>query len=194
MEEGYADLVSRLQNRYPNLHYLEKFLRNKNLQYPVRAAVLEFREGTVNQIDFKCISELHDYLNSVPDSNCSHRLYMLEDLCPQYIEILGSYLNVDADLFASQLRDVRYSTSSEYGCMRSLPSIQCNSSSFTLKYYEVRHCGSQTTRRTMKTAANVRREIASMKKKNDKRDDIALFFRRNASFWTRLQAEGAWDG
>jgi hypothetical protein len=50
------------------------------------------------------------------------------------------------------------------------------------------------TRRTMKTAANVTREIASMKKRNDKWDDIALFFRRNATFWTRLQAEGAWDG
>jgi len=91
-KSGYLDLVKALVRRYPNLHYLNLFIKKPAI-YPVRVSVLEFGSNKVTRIDFdgnEGYAKLQKYLASSSDDGPHKRLYLVEDLSPQLIEILGS--------------------------------------------------------------------------------------------------------
>ena len=122
----YLALVSDLTDRYPILQYLNFSIRKPH-PYHVRAAVLEFHPEGVTRIPFggpDGKEELQRYLASSSRDKHHHRRYLIEDLDPVYIELLGSYLNVDGTGFASQIRDTHYSAREGNGHVPKLPSFQ----------------------------------------------------------------------
>jgi hypothetical protein len=164
----YLNLVRDLTGRYPILHYLNVFI---SAPYPspvgatIRAAVLEFHPQTVKKIPFEgpnAYQELQAYLALSSRDTPQNRLYLIEDLDPAFIELLGSYLNVDGIVFASQIRDTHYSGSVWNGQVPNLPSFQDPNQSFTLRYYESRCFKIQDLWKyglNLYTAARVRRQF-----------------------------------
>lgn len=63
---------------------------------------------------------------------------MLEDLSEPYIELLGSYLGVDAQVFAAQIQDGHWGEDDRMGHPPQLLDTNDHEKSFTLRYYETR--------------------------------------------------------
>jgi hypothetical protein len=132
---------------------------------------------------------------------CQHRLFLVEDLDTEYVEILGSYLNVDGTVFASQIRDAHYSGGAN-GHVPRLPSFHNPHHSFTLRYYESRYFNIQSLSdygTDLVTAANVRRQITfkigsyHFGKPGEPKGHVGQI-RRNTSFWSRKEEDGSWNG
>ena len=201
----YLETVSALTSRYPILQHLNFFVQEKSGQplNRIRVAVLEFRVDAVFRIDFggkdgvDAYNELRLYLASTPGSPCQHRLYLLEDLHPAFIELLGEFLNVDGTVFASQIRDKHYSGGPFNGHAPKLPSFQDPASSFTLRYYEARyfdHPDMPAFSSSVETVGNVRRQITFGRRPwRDVRGHVG-HIRRNTSFWSQKHTSGAWNG
>jgi hypothetical protein len=212
----YFDVVDALTDRFPILFYISDFVKRQLGQplYPVRIVVLEFTEGKVRKIDFdgegreSGCHKLQAYLSS-PSSECQHRLYIIEDLDTASIKLLGAHLNVDGTVFASQIRDTHFSGGWEHGHQPQLPSFQDPQASFTLRYYEARYFddGSMPDFSAyMRTSGNLSRRILFGKGRRNKfeghvgltrrrnYDGHVGLIRRNTSFWSRIEANGSWNG
>ena len=102
----YQKLIHDLIPRYPVLQFLDDFF-NVEPTYRIGAAVLEFKENHVDRVDFyddngnSGCNKLCSYLRT--QQRGQHRLYILEDLHPEFIELLGGHLNVDGTVFAHQI-------------------------------------------------------------------------------------------
>jgi hypothetical protein len=198
----YMDLVRALTPRYPSLQYLNFFIEKPSL-YPVRVAVLEFQPENVTRIDFDGIQTLQHYLESSSHDSPQHRLYLIEDLDPSYINLLGSYLNVDGTVFASQIRDSHFTGTPFNGHVPKLPSLQDPNDSFTLRYYESRYFHDPSIQEfssSIMTCANVvRRQITfgmasySIGRREELKGYVGQV-RRNTSFWSRMEKDGGWNG
>jgi len=211
----YFDVVDALTDRFPILFYVSDFVKRQVGQpaFPVRAAVLEFTEGLARRKDFRDsdsgsgYDKLQAYLSS--SSHCRHRLYIVEDLDAAFIELLGAYLNVDGTVFASQIRDTHFSGGWEHGHQPQLPSFQDPQASFTLRYYEARYFdddGMPDFSASLRTTGNLSRRILFGKGRRNKfeghvgmirmrnYDGQVGLIRRNTSFWSRIEADGSWNG
>jgi hypothetical protein len=134
---------------------------------------------------------------------------LIEDLDPSFIELLGTYLNVDGIVFASQIRDTHFSGGWEYGHQPKLPSFQDPEKSFTLRYYEARYFDDPSIPEfsaLVRTTGNLSRQIAFGRGRRSKFDGhVGLIrernynghvglIRRNISFWSRVESDGSWTG
>ncbi|KAF2465899.1 uncharacterized protein BDR25DRAFT_80860 [Lindgomyces ingoldianus] len=135
---------------------------------PGRCCVLEFRSNSnrawghvvkfKDDLDLFDYLQLHNPLNGPPTpSDCSHRLYILEDISPEYVELIGRHLHVDPLIFASQINTWKFLNSKAIA-QRTLPSLSKPAKSFTLRYHEPRtfdnplengHCTFASNRRTI---------------------------------------------
>jgi hypothetical protein len=140
----YLQLCSDLTYRYPILTHLITFIKRKSTVplYPVRATVLEFHASSVFPEKFEGSSgielyeKLRHYLSS--QKTYQHRLFLVEDLDPHFIELLGACLNVNGTVFASQIRDGHFSGGPWKGHTPSLPSECDRDGGWTVRYYEAR--------------------------------------------------------
>jgi len=198
----YLDRARQLTNRYPILSYLNDFVQRPTY-YEVRCSVLEFHETSVPQRhDFVAeggisgLERLRRHLSShTATPQC--RLFLLEDLDCAWIEFLGAYLNIDATVFASQIRDTHYSGGFYRGDQPPLPSCQDANRNFTLKYYEARYFDNPDLPQfsnSIRTVGNLSRKIAFGKGAScSYRGHIGLI-RRKASFWSRAEGDKGWNG
>lgn len=205
-QPSYLDLVHNLTGRYPILQYLNWFVKEAPA-YPVRVAVLEFHPKTVKQIPFEgpdAYRDLEQYLISSSRDPHQPRLYLVEDLHPAFIELLGSYLNVDGTVFATHIRDAHYTGGPYNGHVRNLPSFQDPNQSFTLRYYESRYFKIRSLSKygtDLVTASNVKRQftfgVGTYYFGNDEGEGLKGHVgqvRRQTSFWSRKESNGSWNG
>ena len=203
---SYLDLVRDLSDRYPILQYLNYFVPRPH-PYRVRVAVLEFHPEAVKRTPFQgpnAYEELQEFLSSSSHDTLHHRLYLVEDLDPAFIELLGAYLNVDGMVFASQIRDAHYSGGAGNGHVPKLPSFHNPNQSFTLRYYESQYFKIRSLSKYgsgLVTTGNVRRQImfgvGSYSVGSDEDDELKGHVgqvRRNTSFWSRKESNGFWNG
>lgn len=212
---SYLALVKEMTRRYPSLGHLVSFIEKQrehesSTHYPTACSVLEFHETGVKKISFSSFTSgidsqgrrLHDYLtsSSVPPLG---RLYMLEDLSVPYIELFGSYLGVDAQVFASQIQDGHWADDDISGNAPQLLSGRDHETSFTVRYYETRVLDPpprDPSPSMVRTRANVSRNIVYQREvtKGDRNhawyDGPVATILRNASFWCRREANGSWNG
>jgi hypothetical protein len=208
----YVDTLSKCCSRYPDLVQLREFLKKggekekekeneeekkeKNCGPAVpRAAVLEFKDGKVTKVErknFNNVEELHGYFDGPKDPDCKGRLFMLEDLSEPYVEAFGSHFWIDPFLFADQERANWISGDNpSLGLTYRLPSAQIQNSIFTLRYYEMgRFEGEEDLPNNMKCHSNLDRIIDKEKFAGDR----VFSVKRNASFWSRTDEDGGWNG
>ncbi|CAN9178909.1 unnamed protein product [Alternaria sp. RS040] len=122
-----------------NSHYLEQHKRP-----PGRCYCLEFKDESVSVIDegvFESAGALREYLQKKPATqsrNEKHRrLFILEDMEPDYVDALGHHLGVDPLVFSEQMNTWNFTDSWSIP-HRGLPSMSIPEQSFTLRYYELR--------------------------------------------------------
>lgn len=217
--ESYLSLVFEMSRRYPTLNYLTSLVQKQRskgsyAQHPVGCSVLEFHKNGVKSIEFNSSStgtdaqgtKLAKYLSSQPTTP-TRRLYMLEDLSEPYIELLGSHLGVDAQVFAAQIHDGHWVENDQTGNPSKLLSLNDPEKSFTLRYYETRifdrpplNTVSPDSSFIVRTVANVSRnitfqhEVTTGDRNNIWHDRPVATIRRNASFWCRDEQDGGWNG
>ncbi|KUL83567.1 hypothetical protein ZTR_10547 [Talaromyces verruculosus] len=127
---------------------------------------------------------------------------MLEDLSEPYIELFGSYLGVDAQVFAAQIQDGHWGEDDRIGHPPQLLSANNHEKSFTLRYYETRVFDNpplDPVPSMVRTAVNVSRnvtfqhEVTTGDKNHVWCDGPVATILRNASFWCRTEEDGGWN-
>ena len=91
---------------------------------------------------FGSATELKDHLSTLTDDSGRarppvRRLFVLEDIVANYVEVLGRNLCVDPSAFAEHLRDVTYTESVSKSGGPKLPSSYKAGQSFSMVYYEL---------------------------------------------------------
>ena len=198
-QSSYFSTIKSFCTRYPDLIFLRDFLGNpRRLNSPGRAAVLEFRAGSVPvRKIFDNVDALEDYFKNTRGRSCGHRLYLLEDISLEYVEAFGSYFWMDPYLFASQQNFTHWtSTRHDHGFPSKLPSTRRPDPLYTLHYYEtIKLAKRPLGAATMNTFSNLTRRIerAKIDYPENNKDNIYMI-RRNASFWSHKTGEGGWNG
>ncbi|KAJ9611254.1 hypothetical protein H2200_004437 [Cladophialophora chaetospira] len=152
---SYLDKVKSLQEAYPALiqlvdkiaqfddHQSRTVKSTYSNEYdvsPGRCAVLEFKAGGVHHEDLPLASDLRHYFKTHETSVLNAdacRLFILEDLEAEFIELLGDKLGVDPLVFAEQTNAWYFTDIVSVG-HRQLPSLIKPQKSFTLRYHEIR--------------------------------------------------------
>jgi hypothetical protein len=225
----YLQRLESLNNAFPALksfldklanenEWGRKFVKNhymtKHQRGPGRCYCLKFDSSSVSVVKeagFDNPATLRTYLENNPamksrKDEC-RRLFILEDMEPEYVDILGYHLGVDPLVFSEQMNTWNF-TDSWSVPYRGLPSMATPEQSFTLRYYELRTLfdpkSIDVLSLQMSFATNRRRyerwrdiDVPSA----GKPDRRHAFVRRCASFWTSQdpaeKAEGnalGWDG
>jgi hypothetical protein len=154
----YLERVRLLKDNYPALNNLlnklpkstdpgrksvEETYEKVYNNHPGRCAVLEFYEKTVCPKPFHSAVLLDEYIRDLKttrptsEPRCRNRLYLLEDMDRDYVEVLGRHLGVDPLVFSEQMNTWNFMDLKSVG-HRALPSLTHPEKSFTLRYYEFR--------------------------------------------------------
>ncbi|KAH7381234.1 hypothetical protein DE146DRAFT_704720 [Phaeosphaeria sp. MPI-PUGE-AT-0046c] len=224
-DQPYLQRLQSLHHAFPALKsFLEKLANEKE---PGRAAVqehferlpqktpgrcycLKFNENSVEVVNNACFATsdaLRKYLKDNPATQSrtakQRRLFILEDMEPDYVDALGHHLGVDPLVFSEQMNTWNFTDSWSIP-HRGLPSMSVPGQSFTLRYYELRTLfdpkSVDVLSLQMSFAINRRRyerwrdiDVPSV----GKPDRRHAFVRRCASFWTSQdmadEGEEGWD-
>jgi hypothetical protein len=225
----YLQCLESLQNAFPALKsFLGKLgnesepgreavkthYRKEHQRVPGRCVCLNFEDDKVSLVKesgFESPAALRTYLENNPATqsraNKQRRLFILEDMEPDYVDALGHHLGVDPLVFSEQMNTWNFTDSWSIP-YRGLPSMSVPGQSFTLRYYELRTLfepkSVDVLSLQMSFAINRRRyerwrdvDVPSAGKP-DRRHG---FVRRCASFWTSQNPmqtgdndELGWDG
>jgi hypothetical protein len=190
---SYKSVVSSTRTRNPSLANLEKVLTQESSENG-RVAVIEFHDTYVSERRFATPNELLEYMNCQEPSTtskCYGRCYLLEGLPHNYIEVLGSQLQVDPLVFARQIKCGILNICNDVRDIPLLSSHPTAKESLHLRYHELREFEDGIDSFEV-SCTNQRRRI-SVSKWNGKFDGVGIV-RRNANFWSRLNGEKGWDG
>jgi hypothetical protein len=158
-DKPYLQCLETLEDAFPALKsFLEKLANEEepgrkavNSHYqvkhgraPGRCYCLEFKDDPVSVVEegvFGSPSTLRTYLKnkSATESRIGkhRRLFILEDMEPDYVDALGHHLGVDPLVFSEQMNTWNFTDSWSIP-HRGLPSMSIPEQSFTLRYYELR--------------------------------------------------------
>lgn len=190
---SYLSFISSMKRRCPNLGDLDETLKHQegySKNEDGRVAVIEFKDSNVDVRRFATSNDLQDYVKH-PPSTCTRRLYLLEGLPAKYIEIFGSHLQVDPNLFARQLHAGFWDLAKDVGNSPLLPSHPTCKISFSIRYVEVRDFGNAIRNFEMRCANQPRR--ISVSRFKGKFDGVGMV-RRVTSFWYRDNGVNGWNG
>ncbi|CAN9258196.1 unnamed protein product [Alternaria alternata] len=158
-DKPYLQCLETLEDAFPALKsFLEKLAneeepgrkavnshyQTKHGRVPGRCCCLEFKDDNVSVVEegvFESPSALRAYLKkkSATQSRIEkhRRLFILEDMEPDYVDALGHHLGVDPLVFSEQMNTWNFTDSWSIP-HRGLPSMSIPEQSFTLRYYELR--------------------------------------------------------
>ena len=215
---SYLDKVKSLQDAYPALIQLvdkiaefdDQEIRMVKSTYsneyevsPGRCAVLEFNGSSVHHEELPLASDLRRYFRNHESGILNAdacRLFILEDLEPDFVELLGDNLGVDPLVFAEQT-NAWYFTDIQSVGHRQLPSLIKPQKSFTLRYHEIRRPQSghedDLSAMSKQTTFAINRRLYEpwvvVESPSMPSTDSVAVVRRCASFWTS-QKENALPG
>lgn len=212
----YATTITSMCSRNPTLRYGDAKWMGSD---PDSGAltVLEFYENKrISRIDLKGSEMLKDYLISTSRENPQRRLFLLEGVARNFVQVFGSHFGMDPDFFARQKRTRSWEVAHNGGKTPSLPSLKNPKRSFMIKYLELRYfplvpdetsCQepkpliAQVDYSYLEDVTGKRNINVSRKKRpvDSEKDIIGEFdnvgkVSRCASYWGKSYANGGWDG
>ncbi|CAN9223541.1 unnamed protein product [Alternaria alternata] len=148
LEDAFPALKSFLEKlaneEEPGRKAVNSHYQAKHGRAPGRCYCLEFKDDPVSVVEegvFESPSTLRAYLKkkSATESRIEkhRRLFILEDMEPDYVDALGHHLGVDPLVFSEQMNTWNFTDSWSIP-HRGLPSMSIPEQSFTLRYYELR--------------------------------------------------------
>ncbi|KAL4898783.1 hypothetical protein BDV59DRAFT_207015 [Aspergillus ambiguus] len=192
--EYFDNLCCQLQSTFP------KFVANLQAQSlekreQGRAAVLEYSQRAhPTQLSFHTSTELQSYVergHSSQEAGIKRRLFILEDLPRNYIEVIGSQLGVNAIFFAAHWDDPAMPTFN----YRS-PFTRYDNNQFIIRYpssHRIDTCQDLAEQNTVYAwDSNVNRHLYMYDPKGPLVDDPKSY--HALSFWTTgTRQDGSWD-
>ena len=193
MASEYVTYVKSLRDRYPNLRRFCDILgasNAKNEKEQSRVAVVEIREDGIDQRKFDTANDLDRYMQGQSSEwgTCKYRLYILEGSAPSYVQVLGHRLRMEPFVFAEQL--MRGGTRKEQAA--TLSSQRGLERSFSMQYVEARVFPDGLLNSLGGSCLYRDRKIW-VAKINSKFDEVGQVH-RIASFWSRKEANGSFNG
>ncbi|CAN9453364.1 unnamed protein product [Alternaria alternata] len=201
LEDAFPALKSFLEKlaneEEPGRKAVNSHYQAKHGRAPGRCYCLEFKDDPVSVVEegvFESPSTLRAYLKkkSATESRIEkhRRLFILEDMEPDYVDALGHHLGVDPLVFSEQMNTWNFTDSWSIP-HRGLPSMSIPEQSFTLRYYELRTLlePKSVDVLSLQTSFAVNRRRYERWRDIDipslgKPDRRHAFVRRCASFWT----------
>jgi len=209
--QSFLDLLA--DEKDPGRKAVQTYHQKNFGRVPGRCYCLEFGDDSVTiaqEGGFENPAALRAYLEKHPAAKSREdkrrRLFILEDMEPDYVDALGHHLGVDPLVFSEQMNTWNFTDSWSIP-FRGLPSMSVPGHSFTLRYYELRTLFDPSSVDVLSMqfsfAVNRRRyerwrdiDVPSL----GKPDRRHAFVRRCASFWTSQDApkdgdsDMGWDG
>jgi hypothetical protein len=218
LEDAFTALKSFLEKLAnegePGRQAVNDHYKRAHHRAPGRCYCLEFKDNEVSVVEegvFESSSALRAYLKKKTATKSreekNRRLFILEDMEPDYVDALGHHLGVDPLVFSEQMNTWNFTDSWSIP-HRGLPSMSIPGQSFTLRYYELRtllHPKSVDVL-SLQTSFAVNRRRYERWRDIDvpslgKPDRRHAFVRRCASFWTSQNSPSdgktedlGWDG
>ncbi|OBT81534.1 hypothetical protein VE02_09801 [Pseudogymnoascus sp. 03VT05] len=135
----YATTITSMCSRNPILRYGDAKWMGSDPDYGA-LTVLEFYENKrISRIDLKGSEMLKDYLMSTSRENPQRRLFLLEGVARNFVQVFGSHFGMDPDFFARQKRTRIWEVAHNGGKTPSLPSLNNPKRSFMIKYLELHY-------------------------------------------------------
>ncbi|CAG8959785.1 hypothetical protein HYFRA_00001692 [Hymenoscyphus fraxineus] len=152
----YLEYLKSIAEEWPHITWLAdymevgtspikwKFLTEKNIKEraeKTKVAVLEFSKSGDEPMrkDFHLIGRLRDYVNETTDPEYA-RLFIVEDLSRDVIEILGAKYDIDPLYFRSQISDYMwYNTTDPWAELDDLPHIARERNYYNIRYMRARY-------------------------------------------------------
>lgn len=192
----YRDDICALLNKFPNLRYPDdKRYEDYPFQQPLhgqsQVACLTFRESSL--VSHQTISSpdvLETLLSQAPPAG-TRRLFLLEELQPDFVTILGHKLRIPPSVFSRHRRKALWEYDHDAGNTPPLPSLNDPSTHFCFHYWELVYFRDQIKDFYLRCADNERHIAVA---RFDGRFDNVGIVQRKASFWSRPTAGDGWDG
>lgn len=213
----YAKTITSMCSRNPIIRYGDSKWMGSNPEYGA-LTVLEFHEDQrISRIDLKGSETLKEYLNSTSRGHPQRRrLFMLEGVARNFVQIFGSHFGMDPEFFARQKRTRTWEVAHTGGKTPSLPSLKNPKRSFMIKYLELRYfplVPDETSPQEPKplipqidysylvdvigkrniNVSRKKRPVDSEKDINGEFDNVGKVS-RCASYWGKAYIDGGWDG
>jgi hypothetical protein len=188
----YQDLISSMCIRNPNLRYPDrKLIAGRGSEFG-HVVVLEFHDKQVERKDFRASGHLQSHLEENNHLQGRRRLYLLEDLSPNFVAVFGSHFTIDPALFMRQQRNTLWEHGHTSGNLPDLPSLNDPSKSFYIRYPELRYFGWNHIEDFYMKCATTGRHIGLTRDRG--RFDNVGNVHRSTSFWSQRSSHGGWDG
>ncbi|RYP47384.1 hypothetical protein DL768_006552 [Monosporascus sp. mg162] len=185
-------IKSLIDSGYPNL----KFLDDKIMQNPERqdttCTILSFSHD--GDLQGACSASETDFNKATVGK--SRRLFILEGLSKEFIEKLGSALDIEPEFFAAHLRATTWEHHDDRSDAVTLPSIRKQTKSWTVQYLEcIRLNRKYRLGRTRLIPC--KHEFRRLFIRSPHRDQTAYYsvglVNRFVSFWEKTSSEGNFD-
>lgn len=192
----YSDDIVALLNKYPSLNRSDERLDEEcPSQQPTcgqsRVACIQFLEHPlVSHRVFETWTDLEIFLSAAPEAG-SRRLFLLEELEPAYVTVLGHRLRVPPTLFSRHRRNALWDFDHDGGNVPPLPSLNDPSAQFSFQFWELVHFQDPIKDNYLRCADN-ERQIAVTR--FDGCFDNVGIVQRKASFWSKPLPSDGWDG
>ncbi len=191
----YKAKVSSLCLKYPNLRYPDPEL-SLEVGGPGRVVVLQFSVGSgPARSDFSGPKNLQQYLEDRREKTLTEpgrRLFLVEGLDPTTTSVLGDHFNISPTILVWQQRTANWESYHRSGNTPSLPSVLKPSQTFHIPYYELHHYPQGLPESLFRRSANGCRQI-HFSRMPGTFDRVGIVDRK-ASFWSRKDGLGGWDG
>jgi hypothetical protein len=202
-DDRYHRFLEDYSKLNPNLGTLD--IQNKWAPLPSRTAevtMLEINQGTsVVRRNFSSGTELRDHLHTdAPVGGETGRIYIVQNLASDFVEVLNLHFPIDPRFFADQARNTSYGLPN-LGSLQTpyLPSLM-NKEMFLMKYFELRHfLDPRVIKKFNMWCAQTCRHISTCR---CARPDIQPYYdiepigiiHRRCSFWSKRYDNGSWVG
>lgn len=188
----YRTKIASLFNKNPNLRY-------PDLDIPIeedgigRVALSQFfKDRMPVRTNFQNSEKLERCFKQEMNEKSLRRLFIIEGYDPTLIGIFGEYFQVNPSLFVRQQRTAAWESRHRSGNTPCLPSLLRPCQSFCIPYYELYHFPQGPPDSLGWRSANGCRQI-SLSRMPGTFDRVGIIDRK-ASYWSRKDGSGGWDG
>lgn len=146
----------------------------------------------LTRTNFKDTKSVKQHLETrSPGNGICRRVYLIEGLAPDIIEILGTYFKMDPSLFLFQERTTLWPTSQRSSDPPTLPTLVNPKRESMLRYYELRDFKTRFDDFAL-CCAKTGRHIG-LTRLSGALDTVGIV-RRKCTTWSQTYSTGGWDG
>ena len=190
----YQTAIVSLFAKYPNL-------RNRDWKVPKgyecevytgKLVLLEIQaKQNAQETFFQDLHHVRGWFRDQPALHSRNRVYLMDCMPPNTVSVIGEHFGINPTVFMRQQRTALWEFGHDRGNTPSLPSSQGPCKSFTIEYCELRYISTPIRGPSLRCRENSRHINVS---RNNGAFDQTGIVHRKATFWSRRNVAGGWDG